>query len=57
LILPGGADLLGGTNLVRAEIPFGGNAVCTVNPYSYRVDTPAAHSWIAATIEAHGAGR
>lgn len=40
MILPGGADLLGGTNLVRAEIPFGGNAVCTVNPYSYRVDTP-----------------
>ena len=57
MILPGGADLLGGTNLVRAEIPFGGNAVCTVTPYSYRVDTPAAHSWIAATIEAHGAGR
>lgn len=53
----GGADLLGGTNIVLAENSFGANAVCTANTYSYRVDTPAAQSWIAATVEAHGASR
>jgi hypothetical protein len=52
----GGADLLGGTNIVLAENSFGANAVCTANTYSYRVDTPAAQSWISATVEAHGAG-
>jgi hypothetical protein len=50
----GGPDLLGGTNVVLAENSFLNNNVCAGNTYSYRVDTPAALSWITSTAVAHG---
>jgi secreted trypsin-like serine protease len=50
----GGPDLLGGTNVVLAENSFVNNNVCAGNTYSYRVDTPTALAWIAATVTANG---
>jgi hypothetical protein len=50
----GGPNLLGGSNVVIGVNSFVANAVCTANTYSYRVDTPEAHSWITSTVAQYG---
>jgi hypothetical protein len=51
----GGPDLLAGTHTVLGVNSFDSDDLCTGVTYSYRVDTPATLSWIAATVAARGA--
>jgi hypothetical protein len=47
--------LLGGTNIVLAVNSFVTNVHLLGQPYSFRVDTAQALSWITATVRARGA--
>lgn len=43
----GGPDLLPGTNVAVGLTSFGSNSICSGPSYAYRLDTPAAQSFIA----------
>ena len=42
----GGPDLLPGTNVAVGLVSFGSNAICSGPSYAYRLDTPAAQSFV-----------